>query len=96
MRKSRGEIVAVRDLFAKYRQTLQAPQKSVELEAIKAIGEVVGIKLNEEQLRYTVSSRVLHIKAAGILKQEIKLKESEVIKHLNEVLGKKNAPKTIL
>lgn len=96
MRKSRGEIVAVKDLFAKYRQTLQAPQKSVEVEAIKAIGEVVGIRLNEDQVRYTVSSQVLHIKASGMLKQEVKMKEKEIIKNLKQALGVKSAPKTIL
>ena len=96
MRKSRGEIVAVKDLFAKYRQTLQAPQKSVEVEAIKVIGEVVGIRLNEDQVRYTVSSQVLHIKASGMLKQEVKMKEKEIIKNLKQALGAKSAPKTIL
>lgn len=96
MRKSRGEIVAVKDLFAKYRQTLQAPQKSVEVEAIKAIGEVVGLKLNEDQVRYTVSSQILHIKASGMLKQEIKIKEKEIIKNLKQALGTKSSPKTIL
>ena len=96
MRKSRGEIVAVKDLFAKYRQTLQAPQKSVEVEAIKVIGEVVGIRLNEDQVRYTVSSQVLHIKASGMLKQEVKMKEKEIIKNLKQALGVKSAPKTIL
>ncbi len=96
MRKSRGEIVAVKDLFAKYRQTLQAPQKSVELEAIKAIGEIVGIGLNEDQVRYTVSSQTLYIKASGMLKQEIKIKEKEIIKNLKQALGTKSSPKTIL
>ncbi len=96
MRKSRGEIVAIKDLFAKYRLNLQAPQKSVEVEAIKAIGEVVGIRLSEDQVRYTVSTQVLYIKASGILKQEVKIKEREIIKNLKQALGTKSAPKTIL
>ncbi|HMO77605.1 MAG TPA: hypothetical protein PKA42_00420 [Candidatus Paceibacterota bacterium] len=96
MRKSRGEIVAVKDLFVKYRQTLQAPQKSVEVEAIKAIGEVLGIRLGEDQVAYTVSSQTLHIKASGMFKQEIKIKEQEIIKNLKQALGTKSSPKTIL
>jgi len=96
MRKSRGEIVAVKDLFAKYRQILQAPQKSVEVEAIKVVGEVLGIKLSEDQIKYTVSSQILHIKASGMLKQEIKIREKEIIKNLKQTLGAKSSPKTIL
>lgn len=96
MFKRRGEIIAVRDLFEKYRKTLQAPQKTVELEAIRVIGELAGLTLKEDQLEYVVSSRVLSIKAPSLLKQEIKLKQAEILTELKKRLGAKSSPNTIL
>ena len=96
MFKRRGEIIAVRDLFEKYRKTLQAPQKTVELEAIRVIGELTNLTLKEHQVEYVVSSRVLAIKAPSLLKQEIKLKHKEVLAELKKRLGAKSSPNTIL
>ncbi len=96
MLKRRGEITAVRDLFAKYKTTLQAPQKTVELEAILVVGELTGITLKESHISYTVSSRVLHIKAPSIIRQEIQLKNPAVLAELKKRLGTKSSPLTIL
>lgn len=96
MLKRRGEIVAVRDLFEKYRKTLQAPQKTVELEAIRVIGELIHITLKEHQVVYTPSSRILAIKAPSILKQEVALQREAVLSELKRRLGAKNAPQTLL
>jgi hypothetical protein len=96
MFKRRGEIVAVRDLFEKYRKTLQAPQKTVELEAIRVIGELVNITLKEHQVFYTPSSRILAIKAPSILKQEVAMKRDAILTELKHRLGAKNAPQTLL
>ncbi len=95
MLKRRGEIVPVRDLFEKYRKTLQAPQKTVELEAIRVIGELVHITLKEHQVAYTPSSRVLAINAPSILKQEVALRRDVVLAELKLRLGAKNAPQTL-
>lgn len=96
MFKRRGEIVAIKDLFEKYRKNLQAPQKTVELEGIRVVGELVNIKLKEDQIEYTVSTRVLAIKAPSLIKQEIKMKNNAVLNELKKRLGVKNAPQTIL
>lgn len=96
MAKRRGEIVAVRDLFAKYRNTLQAPQKTVELESVRVIGELTGVKLEEEQIKYVVSSRTLRINAPGLIKQELKFKHELILKELKNRLGVKNCPQIIL
>lgn len=96
MLKRRGEIIAVRDLFAKYRTTLQAPQKSVELESIRVIGEITRIKLNEDQVKYTVASRTLSIKASSLIKQELKFHHESIIKELKKRLGEKSSPQCIL
>lgn len=96
MTRRRGEIVAVRDLFAKYKATLQAPQKTVEIMSIKVVGEVVGVTLQENQVVYTVASRVLAIKAPGVLRQEILLKQNQILTTLVKELGVKSAPKKII
>ena len=96
MFKRRGEIIAVKDLFKKYRDTLQAPQKTVELEAIRVVGEITNLKLKEEQVSYTVSSRVLFVNAPSLIKQELKLKHNLILEELKKRLGTKNSPLTIL
>lgn len=95
MTKRRGEIVAVKDLFAKYKTNLKAPQKTVELEVIRVIGELLGISLKEEQVVYTPNSRTLVFNIPSILKQEIKLKQNEILFELSSRLGDKSSPKTI-
>lgn len=96
MKKVHGEIVAVRDLFEKYHKTLQAPQKTVELEAIRVIGELVHITLKEHQVIYTPNSRILAIKVPSIIKQEVMLKRDDVLLELKQRMGGKNAPQTLL
>ncbi len=94
--KRRGEITAVKDLFEKYRTRLRAPQKTVELEAIRVIGEVTGLVLKEHQVAYTVSSRVLSLQVSSLIKQEIKKKSPEVFFELKARLGEKGAPQQII
>ncbi|KXJ98184.1 MAG: hypothetical protein UZ19_OD1000783 [Parcubacteria bacterium OLB19] len=96
MPKRRGEIIAVRDLFDKYRKTLQAPQKTVEVESIRVIGELTNLKLNEDQVDYTVVSRTLNIKAPSLIKQEIKFHHEAILLELKNRLGVKSAPQCIL
>ncbi len=96
MEKRRGEIVPLRDLFAKYKKTLVAPQKTVELEVLRVVGELIGLKLKEEQITYTVASRTVSIKAPSLIKQEIKLKHALIMSELEKRLGKKNCPKHLL
>jgi len=96
MFKKKGEIVKVKDLFEKYKKILQPPQKTVELESIRVIGEVSNIKLLEQQVGYTVSTRTLAIKAPSLLKQEVKIHNKEILEELKNRLGEKNSPKHIL
>jgi hypothetical protein len=96
MFKRRGEITAIKDLFEKYRKTLQAPQKTVELEGIRVVGELIGVTLREDQIKYTPSTRVLAIMAPSLIKQEIKMKNNAVLEELKKRLGAKSAPQTIL
>ena len=95
MAKRRGEIIAVRDLFEKYRKNLQAPQKTVEIESVRVIGEVVGITLREDQVKYTVVSKTLSINASSLIKQELKFHHNTILQVLKERLGK-NSPSCIV
>ncbi len=96
MQKRRGEVVPIKDLFAKYRQTLVAPQKTVEIELIRVVGEVVGVKLREDQVSYTVSTRTVAIRASSLIRQEIRVREADVLRALKGVLGAKNCPLHVL
>ena len=94
--KKKGEIVKVKDLFEKYRKVLQAPQKTVELEAIRVVGELTHIKLLEHQVVYTVNTRTLAIQASSMLKQEVKMHNKAILDELKKRLGEKSSPHHIL
>lgn len=96
MFKRRGEIVAIKDLFSKYKNTLIAPQQSVEIEALRVVGELMGLSLDESQVKYTVSTRTLCFQVSGIIKQEIKIKQKEILEELKKRLGAKNSPNHLL
>jgi len=95
MFKRRGEIVAVKDLFSKYKNRLAPPQKTVEMEVIRVVGEIVGITLTEAQVSYTVSTKTLSIRVSGIVNQEVKIKNREILAELKKRLGEKNSPSQI-
>jgi predicted metal-dependent hydrolase len=94
--KRRGEVTAVKDLFEKYKKTLQAPQKTVELEAIRVIGELTNITIKEHQVAYTVSTRTLSIQVPSLIKQELKKRFPEILNEIKARLGDKSAPYLIL
>jgi hypothetical protein len=95
MFKRRGEIVAVKDLFAKYKTTLKAPQKTVELEAIRVVGELFNFTLREDQVLYIPNTKTLSFNVPGLLKQEIKLRQNDILSELSSRLGEKSSPKSI-
>lgn len=96
MFKRRGEIKPIKDLFSKYKNTLIAPQKTVELEVIRVVGELTGLTLKESQVTYTVASRTLGISAPSLIRQELKIHQGRILSELTKRLGAKNAPQHIL
>lgn len=96
MRKGRGEVKRVGDLFAKYKNTLVAPQKTVVLAFTEVVFEVLGIAVDAKVVRYTPHTQTLSIQVSGPLKSEIALHRDEILAHLKGRLGERNAPKTIL
>lgn len=96
MRKGRGEITKVGDLFEKYRQTLKAPQGTVIDAFCEVVSELLALPITKKQVRYTPSSKTLSVTTQGPLKSEIKLHEEEIIAHLKGRLGEKSAPQKII
>ncbi len=94
--KRRGEVTSVKDLFSKYKLLLTPPQKTVEMEVIRVVGELVGMRLSEQQVVYTVSTRTVLLQVSGMIKQEVKIRHNEILSELKKRLGEKNAPTHIL
>ena len=84
------------DLFEKYRERFKAPQASVEKACIQVIKDITGFDVTIEQITYTVSTRTVSLQVPSILKSELRFHHTEILKKLEEKLGKDTAPKTIL
>jgi len=96
-RNQRGKgIVKVSDLFAKYKAVLKAPQGVVVTAFQEVIFEVLGVRIAKEHCTYSVGSKTLSVRAAGMIKSEIKLQKKLILSKMAEKLGAKSAPKEIL
>ncbi len=84
------------DLFDVYRKRLRAPEGSVTSAVIEVVEDVIGIPLDKKSLAYSPQTKILTIKASGMVKTEILLRKEERLTHLKGRLGPKNAPTTIL
>lgn len=96
-KKKRGQgIVKVSDLFAKYQNTLKAPQGAVVTAFLEVVKELCGVTLKKEQCKYAVASKTLTLTSSGMLKSEILLKKKVILSKMAERLGEKSVPKEIL
>lgn len=96
MRKGRGEVKKLGDLFEKYRRTLVAPEKSVRDAFIEIVEELIGVTLQDRHVTYKPASRTLFVSANGMIKSEIMLRRDEILAHLKGRLGEQSAPSAIL
>ncbi|MFT5037180.1 MAG: hypothetical protein ACI9VM_000757 [Candidatus Azotimanducaceae bacterium] len=96
MRKGRGEVIKIGDLFDKYRKTLKAPQGSVIKVFCEVVFELLTIEINKERIKYSPSTKILSLATGGPLKSEIQLHKKEILTHMKGRLGEKSAPKDIL
>ena len=95
--KERGApLRQLSDLFTVYKNRLQAPQRSVVQEAVKVVNDVTGFSLQPTQCSYNVKNRTLVISAPSALKQEILLRAPEILTKLEQQLGAKSAPHSII
>ncbi len=83
-------------LLERYKTLLKPPQASVEKECIAVIEELTGIVLRPHQVRYTVTSRTLTIKAPSILRSELSLHKTAILEVLKKRLGESTAPSAII
>jgi hypothetical protein len=84
------------DFFARYKERLVAPQRSVEERAALVICEYVGVPVSVEQLSYTPSTRTLVVRAPSVIKMEVQQRSVEIIAALTATLGVKSAPHHII
>lgn len=96
MRKERGGIQKVGDLFDKYRQNLIAPEASVISAFVEVVDDLFGIRVPIERVRYKTSTKTISLTGRGPLKSEIQLHKKEILLHLKGRLGGKNAPSNIM
>jgi len=96
MYKRSNEVVAIKDLFAKYKTVLKAPQKSVEIASVQVINRITRFHLKEAEVSYTVASRTLYIKTSSLIKQELCFHHEAILNDLEVSLGKKSCPRRIL
>ncbi len=97
MKKKRGEvIVRVSDLFTKYKQVLRAPQRTVVHTFCEVLTSHYGITVPYERCTYNTKTKTLTLTTSGIVKTEVIRHKKDILKILEELLGKKSAPEQIL
>lgn len=96
MKKQRGEIRRVGDLFEKYRRTLIAPQRTVIVTFCEVVEEVVGYKLDPKKVKYAPHTKTLSLIGGGPLRSELHMRREELLAHMKGRLGEKNSPAAIL
>ncbi len=96
-RNQRGKgIIKVSDLFAKYKAVLKAPQGVVVAAFQEVIFELLGVRIAKEHCTYSVGSKTLSVRVAGMIKSEIKLQKKLILSKMAEKLGEKSVPREIL
>lgn len=86
----------VKNLFAKYTRTLQAPQKTVIQSFIAATEDALKYSISPQQCSYSVHTRTLTVSVSGVVKTEILFKKKEILAVMKSMLGPRNVPKEIL
>jgi hypothetical protein len=93
--KRRGELIAVKNLFAIYQNKLQPPQETVIVVMCEVLNEVLGVTLKKESLKYNVATKTLTVNVPSILKQEIRKQNDKILTKAKNKLGSKT-PTTLL
>lgn len=94
--KRHRELVKASDLFAKYRDSIKAPQQSVITEVVAVIYEVTGFEIRPHQCSYTVATRTISLQIPSLMKQELKTHHEAIMVRLRERLGDRSVPLVVL
>lgn len=84
------------NLLLRYKKHLKPPQASVEKECVEVIKEITNFLLKDNQVKYTVSSRTVHLQIPSLLKSELKAQYPNILLALKNRLGAAHSPTTIL
>lgn len=90
------QMKRIGDLFEKYRLCIKAPQATVEKACVRAIQDVTGLTVEQEQITYNVSTGTLHLTVASVLKSELKIHQTAIIQALEKELGDTVTSRTLL
>lgn len=83
-------------LFESYKKRLRPPQQSVVRVFVEVVDEVLGVTIAVDDVTYNTYTKMLHLAVPGLVKNEIKLHEEEVLSHLRGRLGEHEAPKGVV
>ena len=93
----RGQgIKPISQLFAKYNAITKAPSESVIKATCEVIADLLDITIDYKKLKYQPHQKIINLQFGGVLKSEIKLHKTEILRHLKGRLGEKNAPRDII
>ena len=95
-RRSQGnkeqKLVAINDLFAKYRNRFRAPEGSVVTAVCDVVVRITGYQISRDQVTYNVRDRVVFLRTRGVLRSELLLQKQQILDQLTAELGKQSAP----
>ncbi len=94
--KDSSQTRHIADLFAVYKKRLRAPERSVVLEVVVAIEEVVGVKVSDSQCRYNAHTRTVSLQVSGMIKDQVRMRAPEILTKLERKLGKRSCPQAII
>ena len=83
-------------LFTRYQALLVPPQASVEKRVAAIICELTPLTITSAQITYSVASRTITLKVPSIIKSELQHYKMLILERLQQEMGAKNAPTTIL
>lgn len=96
MKKERGEVRKISDLFNVYRNRLIAPERSVITAFVEVVEDVCSLEIDATHITYNPNTKTLSLKTQDVIKTEVLLYKTEIINHLKGRLGIQNAPNNIL
>lgn len=91
-----AHLVRMGTLFDRYKNRLRAPEGSVILMFKEVVHDLYNIDIPKKYLRYSPDTHTLTVLGSGVLRQELQLRQEEILSHLQGRLGDKNIPKIIL
>lgn len=82
-------------LFDVYKAKFKPPQATVEAEVVVVVQNILGYKLQANQVSYTTGSRTVSLQVPSVLRTEIIKQKAAILAALSSSLGVQNAPKDI-